>query len=262
MKKVILTSISLLLSFNLLFALTPVVTIIPSVSRHAGQSMDKSAGVKTDTAINNTYTCNAYAFIQPNPNIAAFLAPPAISYSSPQTFTQGVAIAPLSPANSGDPVSAPAYGNSGIVSLAFTNPYGVAADASGNVYVADYGSGLVLKFTGGSGSPTTIASGFSGPKGLAIDRAGNIYVADAGNKAIKKIPAAGGTVVTVGPSFNSPVGLAVDAAGNVFVSDNSANAVYELPAVGGSAIKLANRWFGNPQGLAVDAAGKCFCVRR
>jgi sugar lactone lactonase YvrE len=264
MKKVILTSINLLLNFTMLFAIAPVVTAFSPVGGRADQSRGKDVGVKAGTssapheaAVNNIYACNAHAFMQAQVNIGAFLTLPAISYSTLQTFTQGVAISPVSPVNSGDPVSAPAYDNVGTVSLAFTNPYGVAVDASGNVYVADYGSGLVLKFTGGSGSPTTIASGFSSPKGLAVDRAGNIYVADAGNKAIKKIPAGGGTVVTVGLSFNSPIGLAVDAAGNLYVSDNSANAVYQLPAGGGSAVTVASG-FGNPQGLAVDGAGNIF----
>jgi len=264
MKKLILTFTCLLLSFNLLFALAPVSTAFTPASSPAGLHKDKLDGTNTGTpdsknkaAARNGAMHNIYRRVRAKASAVAILSTPAFSYSGPQIFTQGTAISLVSPVNSGDPVSAPAYTNAGIISLAFTNPYGIAVDASGNVFVADYGSGKVLKFTGGSGSPATIASGFNGPKGLTIDHSGNLYVADAGNNAIKKIPAGGGTVVTVGPSFNSPVGLAFDAAGNLYVTDNFTNAVYKLPAGGGSAITLA-RGFGNPQGLVVDASGNLF----
>ena len=73
------------------------------------------------------------------------------------------------------------------------NPQGVAVDAVGNLYIADYGNYRIRKVSS-DGTITTIAGngtqGHSGdggpatdaqlnaPRGIAVDRSGNIYVAD------------------------------------------------------------------------------------
>ena len=74
----------------------------------------------------------------------------------------------------------------------FRYPYGIAADANGNIYVADTYNDRIQKFdsagmylsqwgTGGSGN-----SEFSYPQGIAADANGNIYVADSNNSRIQK----------------------------------------------------------------------------
>jgi sugar lactone lactonase YvrE len=86
------------------------------------------------------------------------------------------------------------YGNNdGVGSNArFGNPYGIAVDLSGNVYVAEYGNQLVRKISSG-GQVTTLgglvnhdeivdgrgsAARFYSPYGIAVDLSGNLYVAD------------------------------------------------------------------------------------
>src|SRR5689334_4971451 len=65
----------------------------------------------------------------------------------------------------------------------FIGPAGMAVDASGNVYVADYGNHRVQKFTPTGTYLTqwgTHGSGdgqFNGPEGVAADASGNVYVA-------------------------------------------------------------------------------------
>ncbi|NNG22787.1 NHL repeat-containing protein [Telluria aromaticivorans] len=127
----------------------------------------------------------------------------------------------------------------------FSDPFGVALDSRGKIYVADGGDsnrirtiapdGTVATFAGGregfaDGAGT--AASFHTPSALAFDHAGNLYVADTGNHAIRKI-APDGTVTTLAGSgargdldgigraagFNGPVGIAVDAAGIVYVAD-------------------------------------------
>lgn len=90
-------------------------------------------------------------------------------------------------------------------------PFGVAVDASGNVYVADYIDSTIRKINA-AGDVTTLAgtAGSSGsedgtgsvarfnfPSGIAVDASGNVYVADFNNSTIRKITSAG-VVTTIG----------------------------------------------------------------
>src|SRR4051812_20366492 len=78
-----------------------------------------------------------------------------------------------------------------------STPFGIVADAAGNVYVADYNhhvvrmidpTGVITKIAGngtggynGDGISADTASLF-GPAGLALDAAGNLYIADKYNE--------------------------------------------------------------------------------
>jgi sugar lactone lactonase YvrE len=68
----------------------------------------------------------------------------------------------------------------------FDDPFGIATNASGNVYVADTQHNSVEKVTP-SGTITAIGSGFKRPQGVAVDAKGDVFVADAGNSKVYEV---------------------------------------------------------------------------
>ena len=112
---------------------------------------------------------------------------------------------------------------------------GVAADTSGNIFIADIGNGRIRKLAS-SGIITTVAgngiSGYSGDGGpataaqlnssgrIAVDGAGNLYISGSiPDQHIRKVTPSG-TISTVGASGAqgslSNAALAVDLAGNIY----------------------------------------------
>jgi sugar lactone lactonase YvrE len=136
----------------------------------------------------------------------------------------------------------------------FKFPTGVAADAAGNVYVADSydnrirkisPAGVVSTLAGDGHSGFTDAAGalaeFNTPGGVAVDASGNVYVADTYNQAIRRISPAGIVRTLAGggtigfkdgkagvAEFNEPIGVAVDASGNIYVTDNGDHRIRKL----------------------------------
>jgi len=169
-------------------------------------------------------------------------------------------------------------------------PLGVAADGSGNLFIAECAGNRVRKISA-AGIITTLAPqvGLNCPHGVAVDASGNVYVADSGNHVIRRV-AADGAVSTVagtgisgfagdgGPAAKAqlyaPTGLAFDAAGNLYIADTannrirriSANGTIDTVAGGGQysaqpandGVPATSVFLGSPQGVAVDAAGNLY----
>ena len=134
-------------------------------------------------------------------------------------------------------------------SARFNNPFGVAVDSSGNVYVSDTANNVIRKITVGrvvttlAGSPgnagKTDGNGsdarFWSPQGLTVDSTGNIYVADTSNNGIRKITPMG-VVTTIDLSagtdksspLNGPGGVAVDSNGNLYVADTNDHCIRKI----------------------------------
>ena len=127
----------------------------------------------------------------------------------------------------------------------FSSPSGVAADAIGNVYIADTvnqrirkisPAGVVTTLAGtgvaGSANGPALTAQFDGPSGVAVDSADNVYVAESNGERIRKITQAGMVSTLAGSGvigaadgpgasaqFYDPEKLTVDALGNVYVAD-------------------------------------------
>ncbi|HXA66738.1 MAG TPA: SBBP repeat-containing protein [Bryobacteraceae bacterium] len=164
------------------------------------------------------------------------------------------------------------------------NPVGVAADAAGNVYIADTGNNVIRQVY--NGNIVTYAEGFTQPDAVAADSSGNIYVADTQGRRIVKY--SNGVYTTIagngygqfsgdnGPGPNAalydPMGLAVDSSGNVYIADTfncrirkltpagiittiAGNGALFFSGDGGPATQAALHF---PHGVAVDSTGNVY----
>ncbi len=115
------------------------------------------------------------------------------------------------------------------ISAQLSQPRNVALDASGSLYISDFGANQVYQVSNGiltllAGTGT---AGFSGvgtsallaelnaPAGLAVDQTGALYIADSGNNRVRKVY--NGVIITV---FNTPAptGVAVDSTGLPYIA--------------------------------------------
>jgi sugar lactone lactonase YvrE len=149
-------------------------------------------------------------------------------------------------------------------SAQLNNPYGVAVDAGGSLYIADgfnnvirkVSNGVISTFAGnGYGAGVgPVTGGYSGdngqavsaeldrPSGVAVDAAGSVYIADSGNNVVRLV--SNGLITTVagngtlgssgdnGPAISAqlfqPNSVAVDTAGNLYVSFFMGNTVRRI----------------------------------
>lgn len=153
-------------------------------------------------------------------------------------------------------------------------PYGVARDAGGDVYISDRTHNEVYKVdptgtlsvfagTGASGPPAVgpaTASDLASPAGLAVDANGDLYIADSGNDVVEKVTPAGALSIVagsgtqgaptagsaLGSDLDDPLGVAVDGAGDVFIADSGNYDVEEVTAGGQLSVLAGTGTAGTP----------------
>ena len=168
-------------------------------------------------------------------------------------------------------------GSSGQATAAqLSDPYGVAVDGSGNLFIADTNNQRILEVNLSSGAFATVAGngtyGYGGdqgqataaelaePYGIAVDASRHLFIADSGNSAIREVNLTSGVITTVagngtygdsgdnGPAtaaeLSYPQGVAVDAAGDLFVADVVNNSIREVNHANGVIATVAGN--GSP----------------
>lgn len=162
----------------------------------------------------------------------------------------------------------------------FPATWGLALDATGNIYVGDWGGSRIRKITP-SRVVTTLVTGISAA-GITVDAAGNLYVADYGARIRKVTP--GGVMTTLagngtegfadGPSssarFKNPTGIASDPQGNLFVADLNNQRIRKIDTSGvvttlaGNGTAVVTNGIGSaaqfysPYGIAIDSQGNLY----
>jgi uncharacterized protein (TIGR03437 family) len=117
------------------------------------------------------------------------------------------------------------------IASGLNNPTGLAVDASGNLYISDFGNNVIRKYVISTGTLSAFAAlpSGSGPFGVAFDPAGSAYVSALNTGLIYKFDSngvrQGGTAAVAAPR-----GIAYNPAdGNLYVvSTGSTDAIYKL----------------------------------
>jgi sugar lactone lactonase YvrE len=148
------------------------------------------------------------------------------------------------------------------VGASINEPYGMAIDGLGNLYIADTFNQVIREVSASDEKIRTIAgtgafgySGDGGPATLAklnfpyrvtLDHSGNLFIADASNCVIRKVAVETGVITTVAgngicafngdnlpatsAALNDPYGLIVDDAGNLYIADTANFRIREVPS--------------------------------
>jgi serine/threonine-protein kinase len=124
-----------------------------------------------------------------------------------------------------------------VYSSGLTDPIGVAADTSGNVYAANWNfgaNGAVVEFAQASNTPINTCSLTGGAQGVAIDKAGDVFVDENTSGAGSVIEYVGGLSGCSGTPLSISGlgdlgGMAIDKTGNLIICDQT-NAKVDIVA--------------------------------
>ncbi len=137
------------------------------------------------------------------------------------------------------------------------NPYGLAFDSSGNLYVANGSLNNIAKVTP-AGVVSTFASGFSQPQQIAFDASGNLYVANGNGFTISKVTPDGVVSTYASGTTYNLVAVAFDASGNLYAASYGSNSISKVGPGGGTLSPFVTSGLNGPGSLVVDPHGNLY----
>ncbi len=132
-----------------------------------------------------------------------------------------------------------------------SSPVGMAYDAGGNLYVANWSAGTVMRLTP-KGERTVFARGLSGPSGLAVSAKGDVYVASYNEDLVWRFMPNGDKTVFV-RGLATPAGLSFDARGRLLIANRRTHQI--LAASPDGKVEIAAEGLQTPVGAAELANG-------
>ena len=145
---------------------------------------------------------------------------------------------------------------------ALKDPFGVAVDGHGNVWVADRSSSKVEEFTPSGTLVTTFGDHGAGallqPDGVAVGPDGGVWVSDTGHNRIVEFSPHGAELRAFGSpgsghgQLDQPQDLAAAPGGDIYVADQANNRIEVFSASGGY---LASISVPTPYGVTLGASG-------
>lgn len=148
-------------------------------------------------------------------------------------------------------------------------PCGMALDAEGNVYVADFGGAKILKFDTNLHPTATLVTLDPWPCGIVRMSGGDVYVSQGLTEDVGHYSAAGQQLPAIGSRDNvdPPFGLAFDGDRAIYVVNVAHSRIVKyslsgqkLTSWGGSGAKPGQFWFNEAQmlGIAVGQDGNVY----
>jgi hypothetical protein len=152
-----------------------------------------------------------------------------------------------------------------------SDPIGVASDAAGNLYYADYGNNAIrLVYAGGTPIPGILVT-----EGIPSPTAGWSYIIAGGNQACTPLlGACGDNLLASDANLNAPYGIAIDSSGNVIFTDSGSNTIRRVDANTAIITTIAgtltvsgytgdngpatNATLNTPWGLSLDASNNIY----
>jgi tripartite motif-containing protein 71 len=148
----------------------------------------------------------------------------------------------------------------------FKEPWDVAVNTSGDIYVTDFSNHRVQKFDGDGvpirmfGTKGKAPGQFEQPSGIFVGQNGDVYVCDTFNHRIQKFNSKGKVLKVWSHKFFGPRCIAGDNQGRLYVTDTGNHKVQVFDEDG----NFLKEWGGNgiaegkfrePVGCVVDSAG-------
>jgi sugar lactone lactonase YvrE len=167
--------------------------------------------------------------------------------------------------------------------LSTQNPYELALDGAGNMYVGVYSGSNVTRIPSGGGSASVVNLGTPGGRakqnitGVALDGAGNLFIGDHQNSRILVVTPGGQvsvlSITGLSPALGFPTALVFDAAGILYIADFTNGRIVEVSSliITGSASTGIGRVLGTGSysfsgstltGLSVDNQGTLYAAAR